>query len=89
MALRAASLSLDPCWTGERTKCPPALKNNFTQSSLDFFQALRNPTEDPPTEALAAVRLKFPELGARSDDELLALLQPIKDVSVDRRSLRK
>merc|ERR1719399_10287 len=83
-ALMAASKSLEPCWTGARTECPPALKNNYTQSSLDFFQALRSPSEDPPAEALAAVRAKWQVLSARSDSELLALLQPIKDVPVDR-----
>ena len=87
-ALTAASKSLDPCWReGAAEDCPTALKSVFTQQPIDFFAALRNPQEDPDPAVWIGVRKTWPVLAERSDDDLLAALQPIKDVRVDKRSL--
>ena len=85
-ALTAASTSLDLCWTGDED-CPDVLKSKFTQKPLDFFAVLRNPQADPDPAVWPGVREKFPALADLSDDDLLCLLQPIKDVKVDKRSL--
>jgi len=86
-ALTEASKSLLPCWTGDVADCPDDLKSKFTMQPLDFFSALRRPAEDPDPAVWTGVRDKWPSLAARSDDDLLAALQPIKDVKVDKRSL--
>ena len=54
---------------------------------MEFYAALRNPEQDPDSRVWDGVRDKWPVLKERSDEELLASLQPIKDVKVDRRSL--
>ena len=86
-ALTEASKSLDGCWTGKIEDLPAPLKSKFTQQPLDFFGVLRNTLEDPPPEVWIGVREKWPVLADDSDDDLMAALQPIKDVKVDKRSL--
>ena len=86
-ALMAVSKSLEPCWLGAPEDCPDALRSKFTGQPLDFFAVLRSPTDDPDPAVWPAVREKWPVLGERDDDALLAALQPVKDVRVDRRSL--
>jgi hypothetical protein len=86
-AITEASKSLDPCWTGKLEDLPDILKSKFTQKPLDFFGVLRNPQEDPPPEVWIGVREQWKVLADASDDDLLAALQPIKDVKVDKRSL--
>ena len=88
-ALQEASTSLDSCWTGPPESCPKELKSMFTQKPFDLFAMLRNPTEDAPAEVWVGVRERWTALADRSDEELLAALQPIKDVYVDKRSLKK
>ena len=88
-ALTEASKAIStPCWAGAPEECPQELKSLFTGQPMDLFACLRSPTEDPDPQVWLAVRDKWPVLASRSDEDLLALLQPIKDVKVDRRSLR-
>lgn len=86
-ALTEASKSLGPCWTGKLEDCPKELISKFSRKPLDFFGVLRNPTEDPLPEVWIGVRDKWPVLSEKSDEDLLAALQPIKDVYVDKRDL--
>jgi hypothetical protein len=86
-ALTEASKSLDSSWTGKIEDLPASLKSKFNQLPLDFFGVLRSPLEDPPPEVWIGVRDKWPVLADASDDDLLAALQPIKDVKVDKRTL--
>ena len=86
-ALTDASKSLEPSYTGDIEEIPAGLKSLFTQGPLDFFAVLRNFNEDPDPAVWPAIREKWPVLADKSDDDLLAALQPIKDVKVDRRSL--
>ena len=86
-ALTEASKCLEPCWQGDMKDLPKALKSPFGMPE-DFFGQLRSPKDDPAPEALDAVRQKWTVLADRDDQALLAALQPIKDVYVDRRSLR-
>lgn len=88
-ALTEASTSFEPCWTGKPEDCPRELINIYSQKPNDLFGEMRKPKEDPNPQAWLAVREKWPVLKERSDDELLAALQPIKDVPVDKRSLLK
>jgi len=85
-ALYAASISLESCWDG-KGECPEALMSKF-QRPLTFFGTLRNPSEDPPPEALDSVRARWPALAGRDNEAILAALQPIKDMKVDMRSIR-
>ena len=86
-ALTEASKSLDACWQGDMAELPKALKSPFGNPE-DFFGMLRSPKTDPAPEVWDCVRQKWPVLATRSDDDLVAVLQPIKDVYVDRRSLK-
>ena len=85
-ALTEASKDLGPCWRGPITECPKALLSPFGRPE-DFYGQLRQPSSDPVPEVWEAVRSKWPILAERTDDDLLAALQPIKDTKVDRRSL--
>jgi len=86
-ALREASTSLLACWPASASDpCPKALITPFGQPDT-YFGQLRNPREDPVPEAWECVRNKWPVLVERGDDDLVAALQPIKDVYVDKRSL--
>ena len=67
--------------------CAAAVRSRFTNSALDFFAVLRNVLEDPDPAVWIGVREKWPVLADKSDEDLIAALQPIKDVKVDRRSL--
>lgn len=86
-ALTEASKSLEPCYTGDLEECPDALKSKFTQLPLDFFACMRNPEADPDAGVWPGARDRWPVLASLSDDDLLCLLQPIKDIRVDKRSL--
>ena len=83
----AASVDLGPCWQGESATCPKELKSIFGGLE-DFYGQLRNPKKDPASEVWDCVRAKYAVLADRSDEELLACLQPIKMQYVDRRTLK-
>jgi hypothetical protein len=85
-ALTEASKDLGPCWQGSGPP-PPELKSPFG-TPLDFFAALRHPTQDPAPEVWECVRSKYSKLAELTDDDLVIALQPIKDVAVDRRYLK-
>jgi len=88
-ALTEASKAIKtPCWSGPLEECPMELKSLLTQKPLDLFAALRNPQADPDPRVWLAVREGWPVLADRSDEDLFAMLQPIKDVKVDRRWLK-
>jgi hypothetical protein len=86
-ALTDASKTVAPAWQGPKAETPVSLKNPFG-GQLTFFNELRHPTKDPTAETWEAVRTKWPVLAARSDEELLIALEPIKAVYVDMRSCK-
>jgi len=86
-ALTDASKTVAPAWQGAKAETPVSLKNPFG-GQLTFFNELRHPTKDPAAETWEAVRTKWPVLAARSDEELLIALEPIKAVYVDMRSCK-
>ena len=85
-ALTQAAKSFDACWSGPEEELPAELKSMFNQKPLGLINVLRNPTEDPDARVWLKVREKWPVLSERSDDDLLAMLQPIKDVKIDFRA---
>ena len=86
-ALTEASKDLGPVHQSKEEPCPKALISPFGGAE-DFYGQLRNPRQDPVPEVWDNLRAKWPVLAERSDDDLLAALQPIKDIKVDRRSLK-
>ena len=86
-ALTEASKSLEPCWQGKPEECPKELVSKFSMKPLDYFAVMRNTQEDPPPAVWVGVRSMWPVLAERSDEDLLAALEPIKAVPVDRRYL--